>query len=179
MSHGNMSIVSVANQFYRQVKIAMGDNYRKLLKVQELAQAASIDPYDEYSPEEIKSLQDLLKTISILTDKAYRTGVDAPHIKYFVDAAKSQLLKLVMLSSSEVVKKELTGLLNAIGEVQMVDIPGQMSGNMAQVMSEDTIKSTPQEKEEEVKGLTPELEQVVNNLSRTDRYDFNNRPVRW
>lgn len=177
MSHDFMSIVSVANQFYRHVKIASGDNYKKLLKVQELAQSAIVDPYSDFSPEEMKSVKDMLQKISILTDKAYRTGVDAPHIKYFVDAAKSQLLKLVMASTSEVVKKELTGLLNAIGEIQMVDIPGQMSGNMAQVMPEDTVKSTP--KEEEAKGLTPELEQVVNNLSRTDKYDFNQRPVRW
>lgn len=176
-----MSIVSVANQFYRQVKIASGDNYKKLLKVQELAQSAIVDPYSDFSPEEMKSVKDILSKISTLTDKAYRTGVDAPHIKYFVDAAKSQLLKLVMASSSEVVKKELTGLLNAIGEVQMIDIPGQMSGNTAEVtMPTDTLTAKPSTTEEEPTGkLPPEMEQVVNNLSGTDKYDFNQRPVRW
>lgn len=172
-----MSLISVANQFYRQVKVASGDNYKKLLRVQELAQSAIVDPYTDFSPEEMKSTKDILSKISALTNKAYQTGVDAPHIKYFVDAAKSQLLKLVMASTSEVVKKELTGLLNAVGEIQMVDIPGQMSGNMAQVMPEDTVKGLPPE---EVKGgLTPEMEGVVNNLARTDKYDFNLRPVHW
>jgi len=175
-----MSIVSVANQFYRQVKIASGDNYKKLLKVQELAQSAIVDPYSDFSPEEMKATKDILQKISVLTDKAYRTGVDAPHIKYFVDAVKSQLLKLVMASSSEVVKKELTGLLNAVGEIQMIDIPGQMSGNTAEVtMPTDTVTAKPTTEKEPSGKLPPEMEQVVNNLSGTDKYDFNQRPVRW
>ena len=174
-----MSIISVANKFFYQVKVASGNNYKKLLKAQELAQSVVVDPYSDFSPEEMKLAKDILQKISVLTDKAYRTGVDASHIKYFTDAAKTQLLKAVVGSTSEVVKKEFTGLLNAISEIEMIDVPGQMSGNTAQVMPEDTIASKPLQNEEIKGGLTPEMQGVVDNLSRTDKYDFNNRPVRW
>ncbi len=180
-----MSLISVANQFYRQVKVASGDNYKKLLKVQELAQAAAIDPYGEYSSEEMSYVQKLLKTISILTDKVYRSGIDASHLKYFIDNAKSQILK-INIAASEPVKSQMTKLMNAINEIQIADIQSQMSGNTAQVMPESTVTARPPASgsEEPKGGLTPEMENVVTqqvekNRSPTDKYDFNHRPVRW
>lgn len=179
-----MSLISVANRYYRQIKLASNDNYKKLLKVQELAQAAAIDPYGEYSPEEMSSVQKLLKTISVLTDKAYRTGIDASHLKYFVDNAKSQILK-INIAASEPVKSQMTKLMNAINEIQIIDIQGQMSGNTAQVMPEETITSStpgqPVTSNEPDGKLPPEMQGVADSLSRrpTDKETLWHQPVRW
>jgi hypothetical protein len=180
-----MNLISVANRYYRQIKVASSDNYKKLLKVQELAQAAAIDPYGEYSPEEMASVQKLLKTISVITDKAYRSGIDAPHLKYFVDGAKSQILK-INVGATEPVKSQMTKLMNAISEIQMIDIPSQMSGNTAQVMPEETITSstpnpTPNQNKDPDGKLPPEMQGVADSLSRrpTDKETLWHTPVNW
>jgi hypothetical protein len=180
-----MNLISVANRYYRQIKVASSDNYKKLLKVQELAQAAAIDPYGEYSPEEMASVQKLLKTISVITDKAYRSGIDAPHLKYFVDGAKSQILK-INVGATEPVKSQMTKLMNAISEIQMIDIPSQMSGNTAQVMPEETItsstpNSTPNQNKEPDGKLPQEMQDMADSLSRrpTDKETLWHTPVNW
>lgn len=162
-----MNLVSVANKFYRQIKIASNNNYKNLLRVHELAQAAAIDPYSDYSPQEQKDLQNLLRTISILTDKAYRTGVDASNVKMFLDKAKGQVQKILAATHTPAIKNDLGKLMTALESVQTIDIPSQMAGNTSEmVMPEDKVTSIPTTSAQPKGGLTPEMGRVVEDLVR-------------
>lgn len=180
-----MNILKFARKTVLKIKRASLQNYKALLLAYEKAQAASIDPYDDVSQDELKKIKDVARSVAIVTNKAYRTGVEGKEIKYFMDKVKSQTGALLASTKSSVFKKDLNELISALRNVQSIDIPAQISGagSASEVkMKQDSITAVPPqetETDDEIEsGLTYQMEDVVDRLvHKNDPYkDISGRP---
>lgn len=170
-----MSIFKLAKHFEKKIAQVANKTYASLIKLNNLAQALPLDPYEQKDHKVVEQMKDLAKSVAVLVDKAYRTGVSASEMAFSLKNIHGKLSALMVNPLlDDVSSRELSELKTVLNTVNPMEIPVQMKA------LKDVSK--PLEQAGQVWALpelTPEMKEVVQKLVDEGTIKHPSEVVNW
>jgi hypothetical protein len=167
-----MNISKLAKHFNTKLAQVANKTYANLIKLNNLAQALPLDPYDQKDKGLIESLKDFAKSVAVLADKAYRTGVSASEMGFSLRNIHGKLsLLMVNPALDDVSSRELAEVKSVLSLINPIEIPVQMKALKKEVEPTGQSWALPE--------LTPEMKAVVTKLVDDGTIKHPSAVVNW
>lgn len=118
-------LVKTAQKYRVRLAQLFSKVFQGLQEAAQLSQNLSFDIYDEQDPNIQQGLKEIERLLTVAADKAYKEGLSASSLNYFLDKVKTRATLLLSLDMDETTKKDLTELYSKVSNLQLADIPVQ------------------------------------------------------
>lgn len=117
-----MDIFVLAHTFQKQ---ASYETFKAILEILDLAQALTINPYEDLSTEEELAAKEISHLAAVMADKAYTKGLKISELNYLVGKLKDKVLQCSLNPELDSMKNDLNELLTKLQHFPLSDVDAQ------------------------------------------------------
>lgn len=117
-----MSLFALACAFQKQ---ASYETFKAILEILNLAQALTINPYEDLSAEEELAAKEISHLAAVMADKAYNQGLTISELNYLTSKLKEKVLQASLNPDLDSMKNDLNELLTALQKLPLSDVDVQ------------------------------------------------------
>ena len=94
-------INKVAKSFQNKLANVYNKTYKDLVQLNNLAQVIPVDPYSTLEPDFVSKAKELAKSVAVLADKAYRSGLSAEEMASGLRNISDKLSSVMLLAKDD------------------------------------------------------------------------------